>query len=216
MSKQKVVKKPFSRPFMVKKVRLLAVSDLHGDTKQVQKLAERAAKEHVDVVILCGDITGYTDAPGIIKPFTDKKKHVLIVPGNHDSFATTDFLASFYKITNLHGYAWTHRNIGFFGAGGADIGPGAITEKELLTTLKKAHSHLKGIEKKIMITHMHPSGSVSEFSGFPGSKAISKMITETQPTLVLHGHIHEAAGLEHTIGKTRVINVGREGVIIEL
>lgn len=201
---------------MNKKVKLLAASDVHGDTKQIRKLAEKAEKEQVDVVILCGDITGYTDAPGLIKPFVDKKKHVLLIPGNHDSFATTDFLASFYNITNLHGYAWKHKHLGFFGAGGADLGPGKITEKELLTKLKKAHSHIKGIENKIMVTHMHPSGSISEFSGIPGSKAIAKMIKETQPTLVLHGHIHEAAGLEHKIGKTRVINVGREGVVIEL
>jgi Icc-related predicted phosphoesterase len=32
----------------------------------------------------------------------------------------------------------------------------------------------------------------------------------------LHGHIHEAAGFEEQIGKTKVINVGKEGKILEL
>ena len=109
-----------------------------------------------------------------------------------------------------------YEDVGFFGAGGADLGPGRITEKEMMETLKKAHSGLEGIRKKIMVTHMHPSGSVSEFSGIPGSKAITQAIKKFKPDILLHGHIHEASGFEQNIGKTRVINVGREGRIIEI
>ncbi len=144
---------------------------------------------------------------------------MLIIPGNHDSFATTDFLAQFYNVTNIHGYSVTYDHVGFFGAGGTSdlpFFPGSITEKELFGTLKKAHASLKGIEKKIMVTHMHPAGSTSEFSGFPGSAAITKAIKQFKPDIVLHGHIHEAGGFEGTIGSSRVINVGREGVILEI
>jgi Icc-related predicted phosphoesterase len=75
---------------------------------------------------------------------------------------------------------------------------------------------LKGIEKKVMLTHMHPSGSKSEFSGFEGSKEIRNAIKKFKPDFLLHGHIHEAAGFEEQIGKTKVINVGKEGKILEL
>ena len=34
--------------------------------------------------------------------FKDKNKKVLIIPGNHESFATTDFLASVYGVKNIH------------------------------------------------------------------------------------------------------------------
>jgi len=201
-----------------KKFKILAASDLHGDSTQVKKLAEKAEKENVDLVVLCGDITGWTETKNIIKPFKDKKKRVLIIPGNHDSFATADFLATIYGVKNIHGYSVRYENIGFFGAGGAEVapGPGIITEKELMNSLERAHKDLKGIEKKIMVTHMHPHGSKSEFSGIPGSKAITKAIKKFKPTVLLHGHIHEAAGMEETIGNTRVINVGRQGKIIEL
>jgi Icc-related predicted phosphoesterase len=63
---------------------------------------------------------------------------------------------------------------------------------------------------------MHPLGSKSEFSGFKGSKSIKKAIHEFNPDILLHSHIHEAAGIEGKIGKTKVINVGRKGKIIEL
>ena len=199
------------------KLKILAASDLHGDAKQVKKLARKAEKEDVDLVVLCGDLTGWTETKNIIKPFKDKDKRVLIIPGNWDSFATADFLANIYGVRNIHGYAVQYEKIGFFGAGGAEApGPGTISEKELFDTLKKAHSGLKGIEKKIMVTHEHPQGSKSEFSGIPGSKAITKAIKQFKPDLLLHGHIHEAAGIEDKIDGTKVINVGKEGKIIDI
>ena len=161
---------------------------------------------------------GPHETSGIIKPFKDRNKKVIIIPGNHDSFATTDFLASIYGVKNIHGYSVEYDKVGFFGAGGADLGPGLISEKELFETLKKAYSSLKikGIEKKIMVTHMHPSNSISEFSGVPGSPAITKALKLFKPDILLHGHIHEASGVEQMIGSTRVINVGRIGKIIEI
>ncbi len=201
-----------------KKLKILAASDLHGDSKLAKKLADKAEKENVDLVVLCGDITGWTETNNIIKPFKDKEKRVLILPGNWDNFATTDFLASIYGVKNIHGYSVTYENIGFFGAGGAvsSPGPGRVTENEIMKTLEKAHSGLKGIEKKIMITHMHPQGSKSEFSGFAGSESITKAIKKFKPDFLFHGHIHEAGGFEEKIGSTTVINAGRDGKIIEI
>lgn len=204
---------------MTKKLKILAASDVEGDAKLIKRLAARAEREHVDLVVLCGDLTGWTETTNLIKPFKDKNKKVLIIPGNHDSFATADFLAALYDIKNIHGYSVKYENVGFFGAGGAEdlpFFPGHITEKELFDTLKKANSGLHGIEKKVMVTHMHPQGSKSEFSGITGSRAITKAIKQFKPDILLHGHIHEASGFEEYIGKTRVINVGREGKIIEI
>ena len=202
---------------MVKKLRILAASDIHGDARATRRLADRAEKEHVDLVVLCGDITGLVETKNLIKPFKDKGKKVLLLPGNWDSFATTDFLASVYGVKNLHGYSAQYEKVGFFGAGGADVGPfSRISENELMKTLGKAHAGLEGIERKVMVTHMHPAGSKSEFSGFKGSKAIRKAIEKFKPDALLHGHIHEAAGFEEIIGKTRVINAGKKGVVVEL
>ena len=200
-----------------KKFRILAAGDIHGDSKLTKKLAEKAEKENVDLVILTGDLTGWVETKGLLKPFTEKRKKVLIIPGNWDSFATADFLATIYGVRNIHGYSVRYENIGIFGAGGArGPGPGDISDSEILKTLEKAHSSLKGIEKKIMITHMHPAGSKSEFSGIQGSRSIAKAIEKFKPDILLHSHIHEAHGFEEYIGKTKVINVGREGKIIEI
>jgi len=203
---------------MRKKMKILAASDIHGDAKLVKKLAEKAEKEKVELVILCGDLTGWSETKNLIKPFKDKRKNILILPGNWDSFATTDFLAQFYGVRNIHGYSAVYENIGFFGAGGASEspGPGRTTEREILKNLEKAHANLRDVEKKIMLTHMHPANSRSEFSGVPGSRAIAKAIKKFSPDFLFHGHIHEGSGLEEKIGNTKVINVSREGRIIEV
>lgn len=200
-----------------KRFKILAASDIHGESKLVKKLAEKAESEKVDLVLLCGDITGWKETKNIIKPFKEKKKHVLMIPGNWDSFATTDFLANLYGVKNIHGYSAIYEEIGFFGAGGAIApGPGDITEKEIMETLEKAHSALNEVKRKIMITHMHPADSKSEFSGIPGSESIQKALKKFKPDFLLHGHIHEAAGFEEKIGSTTIINVGRDGKILEI
>ena len=204
---------------MAKKLKILAASDIEGDSSQAKKLAKQAEKEQVDLVILCGDLTGWDESKNLIKPFKDKNKPLLLIPGNHDAFATADVLAEQYEVKNIHGYSAIYDHVGFFGAGGASglpFFPGDISESDLFSTLKKAHKNLKNIEKKVMVTHMHPADSISEFSGIEGSKAIKKAIKEFKPDLLLHGHIHEASGMEQKMGKTKIINVGKEGRVIEI
>ena len=59
------------------KLRILAAGDIHGDPNVSKKLAERAEKEKVDLVVLTGDLTGMVQTKNIIKPFLDKKQKVV-------------------------------------------------------------------------------------------------------------------------------------------
>ena len=198
--------------------KILAVGDLHGQTGLVKKLAEKARKENVDLIILAGDLTNFEHSTkNLVGPFAKIKKPVLLVHGNHESLATVDFLSQVYdEATNLHGYSFVQNGVGIFGAGGADFGMSPMSEKDFFKTLEKAHKGLEDAKKKIMVTHMHPFKSKAEFSGFQGSKGIRKAINKFKPDILLSGHIHEAEGIEEDIGKTRVINIGRKGKIIEV
>lgn len=202
----------------MKKTKILAVGDIHGDSQLIKKLAEQAKKENVDLIILAGDLTfAEMEAKDIIKPFIDAKKQVLIIPGNHESVETTNFLAEIYPPTkSIHGNSFIKDDLGIFGAGGADIGINQIKDTEMYHLLKIGNEKVKGLGKKIMVTHMHPEGTKSEFSGFGGSKAIRKAIEKFKPDLALCAHIHEAAGVEDKIGKTRIVNVSRKGKIFEI
>jgi Icc-related predicted phosphoesterase len=201
-----------------KKTKILAVGDIHGDTGLVKRLAEKAEKEKVDLVILAGDITlAEQSTKGLLGPFMKAKKQVLLIPGNHESVATTDFLAEQYAPTkNIHGYSFRKDDLGIFGAGAGDIGINTIPDNEILTLLRKGHSRIKDTKKKIMVTHMHPAKGKAEFSGFEGSKAVRKAIKELHPDILISAHIHEARGIEEKIGKTKVINVSRKPTIFEI
>lgn len=202
-----------------KKLRILAAGDIHGDTGLAKKLAERAKKENVDLVVLCGDLTyGEKSTENIIGPFKKLHEKVLLIPGNHETIATADFLAELYGMKNIHGYSVKYGDVGIFGAGGANIGLFQLDEKEIYDLLKKGFDKIKYLKKKIMVTHVHPSGTVMEkFSDiFPGSGGVRKAINRFKPDILLCSHVHEAEGIEEKIGKTKVINVGKKGKIIEI
>src|SRR3989338_8414745 len=187
------------------KVKILAAADMHGDTKAAKRLAEKAAK--ADMVVICGDITFFDiESKGMIGPFLEKKRQVVFVAGNHDSPATAEFLTEKYKIKNLQEYSFIFNDIGFFGCGGANIGPNITPENDIFYYLNRNFNYVKKAKKKVMVTHIHPEGSIS--SMYTGSAAVRKAIEKFQPDIHLCGHLHETEGKEDKICKTRVINVG--------
>jgi len=200
-------------------MKILAFGDVHGDSRLVKKLAEKAVKEKVDLVVICGDLTYFDQSTdNLIGPFIKKKKKVILVPGNHETVATADFLAELYGVKNIHGYSLKYKNLGFFGCGGANIGPNVLPESEIFELLKKGYKGLKGTKKKILVSHVHPSKTIMEkfTQFFPGSTGLRKAIDTFKPDIVLCSHVHEAEGIEEKIGKTDVINVGKKGKIINL
>jgi len=205
-------------PKQTKKFKILAAGDFHGDSTVTKKLAERAEKEDVDLVVLTGDMTGLIETEDIIKPFQQKGKKVVFVPGNWESSETAEFLSQLYGAKNIGDHYVKYGNVGIFGIGSPDW-TFDLDNKKTFEKLKQDFEKLnkdKNLEKKIMISHIHAADTKSEFSGIAGSKELRKAIEEFQPDLFLSGHIHEGEGLQEKIGKTKVINVGKKGKIIEI
>tara|TARA_B100002003_G_scaffold218344_1_gene219236 strand:+ start:283 stop:894 length:612 start_codon:yes stop_codon:yes gene_type:complete len=198
-----------------KKFKILAASDIHGDTDATKKLAAKAKKEDVDLVVLAGDLSGFVETEGILKPFMDNDQKVVFVPGNWDSSVTADVLTKMYGVKNVGKHYVKYGDVGVFGVGSPD-GQLDLNEKKAFNKLKKDFSKIKDLEKKIMVSHIHAAGTKSEFSGIPGSTGVRKAIEEFQPDIFLSGHIHEAEGLKDQVGKTKVFSVGEKGKIIEI
>ena len=199
------------------KVKILAIGDIHGDTGLVKRLAEKAEKESVDVIILAGDLTmAEQSIESLVGPLVNTKKQVLLIPGNHESAATIDFLSRSYGAKNLHGYGMLIKGIGIFGAGTANMGQHSIGDSGIADLLEKAHKEIEGAKKQVMVTHIHPYGSRSEMFGFKGSVAVRKAIDKFQPEIHISSHIHEAGGMEEHFGKTIAINVSKRERIFEI
>jgi len=176
-------------------LKILAAGDIHGDMDLAEKLAEQAKKENVDLVVLCGDLTmAEASTTNLIGPFVKRKEKVLLIPGNHETVATADFLAELYGVKNLHGYSVKYKDVGLFGCGGANIGLFQLGEDEIYGLLKKGYDKIRYLKKKIMVTHVHPSGSKMEkFTQFlPGSSGVRKAIEKFRPDILLCSHVHEA------------------------
>ncbi len=200
-------------------MKILAASDIHGDKRHAEKLAEQAFQEKVDLVVLCGDLLfNEMESDGLMAPFKKRNLAVALIPGNHETSATTNFLAEFYKLYNLHGYYLKLGDVGIFGCGGGNVAGHAyqINEEDITKILKKGHDKIKDMKTQIMVTHIHPSGGLIEKMSFKGSPAIAKALEDFKPNVHLCGHIHECEGMEEIIKKTRVMNVGKKGKIIEV
>lgn len=203
-------------------LKILAAGDFHGNTKTAEALAEKAERENVDLVVLCGDLThAEMSTVGLLGPFAKINKKVLLIPGNHESVATADFLAETYNATNLHVASAVYKDVGFFGCGGsANVGPmPPTTESEIFNNLVLGNSYLKEVRKRIMVTHMHPEGILAQHFSHPvvkPSSGVAQAVKELQPDILLCCHVHEAEGIEEKLHNTLVINVGRKGKILEL
>ena len=197
-------------------MRILAAGDIHGDISLARELAKKADDENVDTVILCGDLTNEDeDVQGIVGIFN---KPVFLVPGNHDSEATIEFLSErYYHAKNLQGYGYKKDGIGFVGCSSVNLGLWQIPEENIFNMIKNASDYVKDCKKKIIVSHVHPDKSkMATLSGFAGSVGLRKAIDELKPEIVLCSHVHEADGIEEKIGDTKVINVGRKGKVIEV
>jgi len=197
---------------MVKKLKILAAGDLHGDLGIAKKLSEKARKSKVDLVVLAGDIYGYMgEGEGILEPFKKAKQKVIFVPGNLDSSLEHDILRK--DARSIHNYYVTYGGVGIAGIGSADWK--MELDKEDLREIRKNFDRMKS-HKKILVSHLHAADTGAEFSGIPGDKILKKAVEDFKPDLLISAHIHEAEGIEDKIGKTKVIQVGRKGKIIEI
>jgi uncharacterized protein len=199
-------------------MKILAISDVHGDRSFIKEMAQKGEKEKVDLVILAGDLADHNGSvEGLVGPFKAKGLDVALLPGNHEGLAEIGFLVDKYGAKNLHGYVLEKGEVGIFGCGYGDIGLHTLKDEEFFETLKQAHEKVKHFKKKLMVTHVQPNDSILSLGMKDwGSAGVRKAIEQFKPDVHICGHIHETHGIEEMIGKTRVINVGKTGKIIEL
>jgi len=200
-------------------MKILAIGDIHGDSTLTQKIAELAKENDVDLIVITGDLTNFDQFDkGMIQNLVKSNKKVVFVPGNHDDPITMDVLSETYKIKNIHGYGMKlNDKLGMFGCSAVNVGEHSLEDKEIFDMLDKSHKYVKSLDKKIMVTHVQPTGTIMDkLNMFDGSEAVTKAVKEFQPDILLCAHSHEAKGIEEKIGKTKVINVSKEPKIIDL
>jgi len=122
-------------------MRLIALPDLHQDTRYLEALADQLAQ--VDIVLLVGDVTNAGGAQGAREMVQAVRRHnpnVLAVPGNWDDPAACTYLT--HQGINLHRRHIIIDQIAFAGVGGSLSAlvptPNELTETELAQVLADA------------------------------------------------------------------------------
>ncbi len=201
-------------------MRLLAISDPHGDYAQIPALVRKAGKAgSVDVVLIAGDITNFGpdeltyDLLSLLEPF---ECPVLAIPGNCDQrsiLATIDASSA----VNLENAVHTIGNVTFAGIGGSNPTPFDTvferSEDEIGAMLDDLLSRVgeTGEARIVLLSHAPPKNTLDRIpGGNAGSEAIAGAIGKTD--LIVCGHIHEDQGtmVVSAYGKeTVVVNVGQ-------
>jgi uncharacterized protein len=195
-------------------VRLLAFSDVHRDQRQAARLVEMAAD--ADVVIAAGDFASvHRGLEQLIDMLVVVETPTVLVPGNNETDeALRAACRGWRAATVLHGEGAEIEGVPFFGLGGGI--PTTPWAWSFDLTEGEAAGLLAGCpEGCVLVVHSPPKGHVDGARSL-GSEAILRTIEERQPRLTVCGHIHESAGEESTVGATRVVNAGPEGVYLEL
>jgi Icc-related predicted phosphoesterase len=199
-----------------KKLKILAAGDLHGSEIIAERLAIKAKRENVDLVILAGDISSPFKKEKVLGHFKERGLETVFVPGNWDSDLDVRFMEDMYSMTNLEGYYFSKGRIDFLGIGSSGFKLNHDIEKDFPKLEKKFKSLEGKTRKKVLVSHLHVAGSKAEFSGFRGSYVLRKIIEELEPDLIISSHIHEAEGIEEKIKKTKIIQVGPRGKILKI
>lgn len=194
-------------------MKILSVSDLHGDYKNILKYLEN---NRVDLVIVTGDITQFGPpelGEEILNEISSFDTPVLAIPGNCDPETIHGKIENSRAI-NIHGRSLIIKDIGICGFGGSNPTPfHTPLEFEEVQIYDEASKVIKGISKEkitLFVTHAPPYGTKTDLlpSGeHAGSTSIRRLIEEYQPTLSLCGHIHESRGVDQ-VGRTTVVNPG--------
>ena len=173
-----------------------------------------------DYYFAAGDLANFgrgLDAMGSI--LQKRADRVYVLPGNHESetdvvrfcreFGFQDFHGATMEIAGYHVAGLGYSNPTPFNT------PGEYSEEELRERLNK----FSALDPLVLICHTPPQGTALDRAAQGrhfGSDAVREFIQREQPRYFFCGHIHEAAGVHATLGRTEAWNVGKRGHLLEL
>jgi len=193
-------------------LKIIVLSDIHGNFKAAYSISREALRLKPDLVVICGDITHFgslNEVEKMLSFFRDFQ--TFFVPGNCDPPALLT-MRIVDKALNIHDKLHVLDSMAFLGIGGSTKTPFTtqieFEEEEICQMAREALNDFRG--RLIVVSHSPPANTLTDLTSLglhAGSRALRAFIEEYKPFTVLHGHIHEARGLDH-LGETLIVNPG--------
>lgn len=195
-------------------MKLLLLSDIHGNTEVLDKLDEEFKSS--DAVLFAGDFAECfktETAKPVLDKLCSKHENIFAVLGNCDDPVFADNLDA--ADINCEGTLAFYEGITFCGSGGGSVftgkTPNERAEEDLVSDFDICKS--EEMDNLILISHNPPKGTLCDTVNaelHAGSQMFRDLITELKPVAVLTGHIHEGRGIDK-IGETFIVNPGSLG-----
>ncbi len=197
-------------------MKLLIFSDIHSNHKALEKLVATEA----DYYFAAGDLVswarGLEECGKILQP---RAERVYVLPGNHESAAQIAAFCDQFGFHDFHGKTLqigTHHVAGLGYSSPTPFNtPGEYSEAELAERL----APFAALQPLVLICHAPPHHTALDCvrDGLhAGSRSVREFVDRYQPEYLFCGHIHEAEGTYAEIGRTKAINVGKQGYLLEL
>ena len=197
-------------------MKILVFSDIHGDTRALERLVAQPA----DIYIAAGDLStfgrGLERCGEILEPLGE---HLWLLPGNHETHEQTRALCGRFGLVDFHRQVRTLAGAHWAGLGHSNPTPfdtpGEYTEEEIAEALRA----FDGLQPLYLVAHFPPQGTrLDEVAPgrHAGSRVLRAWLERAQPRYLFCGHIHECAGRQDCLGATACFNVGKAGYLLEL
>jgi Icc-related predicted phosphoesterase len=197
-------------------MKIRVFSDIHNDLRALYN----NAKAEADLYFAAGDLVSWARGlPACGEVLRPLGKKLFVIPGNHESAEDIASFCDEFGFENFHEGVLERDGIHFAGLGYSNPTPfntpGEYSEDELAVRLAK----FEGLNQLVLVCHTPPrETALDKTSGgiHCGSASVRSFIDAQQPSWFFCGHIHEAAGIEIRMGKTRARNVGPKGFSFEI
>lgn len=197
-------------------MKILIFSDIHGDVAALTRLLDTEA----DMYVAAGDLTTFMRGLERLAPVLDRRADKLwILPGNHEHARDIEAFCARHGFHPLHGKALHLNGYYIAGLGHSNPTPFHTPGEDSEATIAANLSAFAGLKPLVLICHCPPLNTPLDEAApgrHLGSSAVAEFIRKEQPEWFLCGHIHEAAGREALLDKTRGVNAGKQGFLLEL
>ncbi|HVB34474.1 MAG TPA: metallophosphoesterase [Patescibacteria group bacterium] len=197
-------------------MKILIFSDIHGDTRALDRLLAQPA----DLYISAGDLSVFgRHLERCGERLRQASRPVWVLPGNHETeLENRDFcgrygLVDFHRQTRRLGETqWA--GLGYSNPTPFDT-PGEFSEQEIAEAL----APFDGLAPLYLVVHFPPWGTALDEVApgrHAGSRVLREWVERHQPPYLFCGHIHECAGRTDQVGATKCFNVGKAGYLVEI
>jgi Icc-related predicted phosphoesterase len=197
-------------------MRILVFSDIHRDAAALSRLMDIEA----DFYVAAGDLCTFGRGLDALGPILARRAEKMwVLPGNHEHTSQVDEFCQHFGFQTLHRKSFEVNGVHVAGLGHSNPTPFHTPGEDSEGTIASNLEPFAGLKPLVLICHCPPLDTPLDEAApgqHFGSRAVREFIDAYQPQWFLCGHIHEAAGRDTMLGKTRGINVGKQGYLLEL